>query len=368
MSAATTTDSREEPLLVVNGLAKEFASRHGAGARVRAVDQVSFSIMKGETLALVGESGCGKSTIGRMVMRLIEPTAGSITYGGTELTRLHGKALLPFRRRLQIVFQDPYSSLNPRKTIFQALSEPLKVHRLAKGSELRGRVGRLLELVGMPASYADRYPRELSGGQRQRIGVARALTVNPGLIVCDEPVSSLDASVQAQIVNLLMDLQRELGLSYLFVSHDLLVVRHIARRVAVMYLGRIVETASTEQVFQQPRHPYTRALIDATPTLDGSPGKRGGMLEGELPNPLSPPSGCHFHPRCPHAREICARERPALEELSGGGSVACHFWRELPPLETPSAADASPATTRMRRLKSAFQASPVRMTDKEVLA
>ena len=267
---------------------------------------------KAKTLALVGESGCGKSTTGRLVTRLIEPSAGWVRYRDEDLTHLRGRKLLPYRRKLQIIFQDPYASLNPRMTVADVLGELLRIHNLASGPGVGRRIAELLDMVGLPASHARRYPHEFSGGQRQRVGIARALALDPRLIVCDEPVSALDVSVQAQIVNLLKDIQVELDLSYLFISHDLMVVRHMADRIAVMYLGRIVEAAPTDDLFAAPRHPYTRALLNVIPLPD--PGRRAArqVVEGDVPSPIAPPPGCHFHPRCPFATERCKVEAPQL--------------------------------------------------------
>ncbi|WP_207536879.1 ABC transporter ATP-binding protein [Sabulicella rubraurantiaca] len=318
-------------LLEAEGIAKHYPVRQGlirakTVGTVRAVDGVSFSVRKGETLALVGESGCGKSTTARLVLRLIEPSAGHVRFDGVDITTLDRAALRAFRRRAQIVFQDPYASLNPRFTVAETLREPLEVHGIGDGRSRKARVEELLSLVGLAPYHAARYGHEFSGGQRQRIGIARALAAGPDLVVCDEPVSALDVSIQAQVVNLLRDLQRRLGLAYLFIAHDLAVVKHVADRVAVMYLGRIVEVAEKNELFRNPRHPYTRALLAAIPHPD--PARRGRIvpLGGDLPSPLNPPSGCRFRTRCPFAQEICAKEDPALED-----GVACHFRDELPP-------------------------------------
>ncbi|MCW8084648.1 ABC transporter ATP-binding protein [Sabulicella glaciei] len=318
-------------LLEAEGIAKHYPVRQGlirakTIGTVRAVDGVSFSVRKGETLALVGESGCGKSTTARLVLRLIEPSAGHVRFEGVDITTLDRAALRAFRRRAQIVFQDPYASLNPRLTVAETLREPLEVHGIGDGRSRKARVEELLSLVGLAPYHAARYGHEFSGGQRQRIGIARALAAGPDLVVCDEPVSALDVSIQAQVVNLLRDLQRRLGLAYLFIAHDLAVVKHVADRVAVMYLGRIVEVAEKNELFRNPRHPYTRALLAAIPHPD--PTRRGRIvpLGGDLPSPLNPPSGCRFRTRCPFAQEICAKEDPPLED-----GVACHFRDELPP-------------------------------------
>jgi oligopeptide/dipeptide ABC transporter ATP-binding protein len=317
------------PLLRVQALTKYFPIRSGILQRVtgqvKAVDGVSFDVAEGETLALVGESGCGKTTTGRALLRLIEPTSGAVTFRGIDLLALKGEALRRMRRHLQIVFQDPYGSLNPRMTVGAAIREGLIVHALAEGAEADKRVARLLDEVGLRAEYAQRYPHEFSGGQRQRIGIARALAVEPSFIVCDEPVSALDVSVQAQVVNLLRDLQRDRGLSYLFIAHDLAVVAHMADRVAVMYLGRIVELAPRRTLFSNARMPYTKALLSAVPVPDPSAQRQRILLPGDPPSPANPPSGCVFHPRCPHPLKdaACTRIVPPLEEKSPGHFVAC---------------------------------------------
>lgn len=318
-----------EPLLTVSGLAKHFPIRSGLFRRVtghvKAVDGVSFTVNAGETLALVGESGCGKTTTGRALLRLIEPTAGTVEFDGVNVLSLRGEALRKMRRRMQIVFQDPYGSLNPRMTIGAAIREGLIVHKLAEGAAADTRVQSLLEEVGLRPEYSTRYPHEFSGGQRQRVGIARALAVEPRFIVCDEPVSALDVSVQAQVVNLLRDLQRDRGLAYLFIAHDLAVVAHMANRVAVMYLGRIVEIASRASLFSMPLMPYTQALLSAVPVPDPRVKRQRLLLPGEPPSPANPPTGCVFHPRCPHpARDAaCAAIVPPLEEKAPGHFVAC---------------------------------------------
>jgi oligopeptide transport system ATP-binding protein len=319
-------------LLEVRDLVKHYPVSSGILGRqvglVRAVDGVSFTIRRGETLGLVGESGCGKTTTGRCILQLERPTSGSVRFDGQELTTLSPAALRAVRRRIQVIFQDPYSSLNPRMTVSQIVGEPLLVHRLVPDADAQAaRVQELLRQVGLLPQHGRRYPHELSGGQRQRVGIARALALEPSLIICDEPVSALDVSIQAQIINLLEDLRRELGLTYLFVAHDLSVVRHISDRVAVMYLGRIVEIADRQALYEAPRHPYTQALLSAVPIPDPlvEAQRERVVLAGEVPSPLHPPHGCAFHPRCPIAVEDCHRIRPDLRDLGAGHQAACHL-------------------------------------------
>jgi oligopeptide transport system ATP-binding protein len=319
------------PLLEVLDLKVHFPVQPGvfrpAQAWVKAVDGVSFSIAPGETLGLVGESGCGKTTLGRAIVRLTAPTSGSVLFDGEDIAKLSGAAWRARRRKVQMIFQDPYGSLNPRTTIEEAIGEALDIHRLAADrAARRARVAELLKSVGLDPAYAQRYPHEFSGGQRQRIGIARALAVEPELIVCDEPVSALDVSVQAQIINLLQDLQQQHGLAYLFIAHDLAVVEHISRRVMVMYLGRVVELADAPGLIRTPKHPYTQALISAVPTVDSQTKRQRIVLPGDVPSPIQPPLGCPFHPRCPVAdARRCRNEVPALRELAPGHWTACHL-------------------------------------------
>lgn len=321
-----------KPLLRVKGLKKYFPVKKGLLARtagyVKAVDDVSFHVNEGETLGIVGESGCGKSTTGRMLMRLLEPTEGIVEFDGKELTALSSEEMRKTRRDIQMVFQDPYASLNPRHTIERILSEPLQVHGVKSAKERREKVHEFLEVVGLSAFHAKRYPHQFSGGQRQRIGIARALMTNPKLIIADEPVSALDVSIQAQVLNLMQDLQKEFNLTYIFIAHDLGVVRHISDRVGVMYLGKMVEVAESEQLYAKPLHPYTQALLSAVPVPDPDFTKEEVLLEGDMPNPANPPTGCTFHTRCPFKMDICSQVVPQLVELEDGHSVACHLYNE----------------------------------------
>jgi len=352
-------------LLEAENLVKHFVAERSVFGRptafVKAVDGVSFHVNAGETLALVGESGCGKSTVSRLVLRLIEPDSGSIRFDGRDLLALDANALRAFRRQAQIIFQDPYASLNPRMTVNQILSEPLALHDLVPPDRRRARVDEILRLVGLEPRFARRYPHEFSGGQRQRIAIARALAVEPKLIICDEPVSALDVSIRSQILNLLRDLQDRLGLAYIFVSHDLAVVKHIADRVAVMNLGGIVETADADALFAAPRHPYSRALLSAIPVPKPQAKRSRIVLQGEMPSALNPPSGCRFHTRCPHVIARCRSEVPPLIADNAGHATACHRIAELPPAEAilPHDGAFSPA---LEKLVAAFG------TDTEVAA
>ncbi|WP_036793210.1 ABC transporter ATP-binding protein [Pleomorphomonas koreensis] len=321
--------AKQEPLVVVENLVKHFPVKIGAfgnqSAVVHAIDGVSFAIYKGETLGLVGESGCGKSTTGFALLQLHKATSGSVKFDGVDLSKLPAKDLRAMRKRVQIVFQDPYSTLNPRMTIGEALAEPMRVHKICPEKDIQGRVARLIRDVGLNPNVANRYPHEFSGGQRQRICIARALASDPEFIVCDEPISALDVSIQAQIINLLMDIQEKYNLTYLFIAHDLAVVRHISDRVAVMYLGKIMEIAGKDELFGRPLHPYTKALLSAVPEADPDVerGRKRIILQGDVSNAIDPPSGCRFHPRCAHARPMCAGEVPELEDRGEGHFVAC---------------------------------------------
>lgn len=324
--------SSNEILLHVDNLVKHFPIHRGiiiqrqVGA-VHAVDGVSFDIVQGETLGLVGESGCGKSTTGRTILQLYRPTSGSVMFEGKDLAKMKGEELRKTRRRMQMIFQDPYASLNPRMTVGEIIGEPMVIHNTHSGKELQERVESLLKLVGLNPAFSNRYPHEFSGGQRQRIGVARALALSPSLIVCDEPISALDVSIQAQVVNLLEDLQAEMGLTYLFIAHDLSMVRHISKRVAVMYLGIIVELAERNELYLHPLHPYTQALLSAVPIPDpmAEENRHRIILQGDVPSPVNPPSGCRFRTRCPLAAKICEEAKPEFREVSPGHFVACHM-------------------------------------------
>ena len=316
------------PLIDVRGLVKHFPIHGGILqrriAQVQAVDGVDFTIRRGETLGLVGESGCGKTTVGRLLLRLIEPTAGQIWFDGHDIAHVSGSALKPYRRRMQIIFQDPFASLDPRTPIGDSIGEGLRIHRMGTGAERRARVSRMMDMVGLQPFHARRYPHEFSGGQRQRIGIARALVLEPDLVVCDEPVSALDVSIQAQVLNLLKSLQRELGLTFLFIAHNMGVVEHISDRVAVMYLGKIVEVSSRVDMFHAPQHPYTQALMSAIPIPEPGLVRQRIILKSDVPSPVNPPSGCHFHPRCPEAMAVCARLEPPLVSVGPGHLAACH--------------------------------------------
>ncbi|GAA5236515.1 ATP-binding cassette domain-containing protein [Verticiella sediminum] len=350
------TNPAGAPLLRVRELRKHYpvGGLFGKRGRVAAVDGVSFDIAAGETLGLVGESGCGKSTTGRLILRLIEASSGTVEFRGEDLTRLDRAAMTSRRRDIQLVFQDPYSSLNPSMTVRELIAEPLIVHRVDMLSGVDRRVADLLGMVGLKPEHMHRYPHEFSGGQRQRIGIARALALDPQLLVCDEPVSALDVSVQAQVLNLLRDLQLRTGVGMLFISHDLMAVRYVAHRVAVMYLGKLVETAPTGAMFAAPRHPYTRALLDAVPTLQPENRPRT-VLQGDLPSPLNPPEGCHFHPRCAYATARCRQEAPRLSGDGDGHASACHHWRDLPPWPGLSPSLTAPPPPRLARLLERFR-------------
>ncbi len=324
------TEISEDVLLSVQNLKKYFPIRRGILVQkhvgdVKAVDGVSFDVKHGETLGLVGESGCGKSTTGRTLLRLLEPTGGKVFFEGKDISKLPLEGMRKMRNQMQMIFQDPYASLNPRMTVGDIIGEPLLIHSKLNNSAREKKVRELLDVVGLSPYHGARYPHEFSGGQRQRIGIARALSVNPKLIVCDEPVSALDVSIQAQVINLLEDLQTEFNLTYIFIAHDLSVVKHISDRVAVMYLGKIVELASSEELYRNPRHPYTIALLSAVPVPDPAHKKERIILTGDVPSPVNPPKGCHFHTRCPQAKDICRQEEPVFKEIGEGHFAACHF-------------------------------------------
>jgi oligopeptide transport system ATP-binding protein len=347
------------PLLEVRHVVKHFPIKSGLlidheVGRVRAVDDVSLTVNRGETLGLVGESGCGKSTLCRTILQLLQPTSGSVKFEGEELAGRSRRALRPLRREMQMIFQDPYASLNPRKRVGQIVGDPLKLQGVASGNDLKRQVQELLDRVGLSAEHYNRYPHEFSGGQRQRIGIARALALRPKLIVADEPVSALDVSIQAQIINLLDDLQDEFGLTYIFVAHDLGVVRHVSDRIAVMYLGKIVETATSDQLYSNPVHPYTVALLSAVPIPDPkrNQAREPLVLEGDVPSPVNPPSACRFHTRCPWATEICSETEPPLRDFDKGRIAACHHPRNV------SAAQASGAEVVPESPQSAGEVSP----------
>lgn len=326
------------PLLEVRGLTKHFPVSKGVilsrlGETVKAVDDVTFSVEQGETLGLVGESGCGKSTTGRCIIRLLEPTSGSIHFDGVDVRKLRGRRLKAFRRDVQFIFQDPYASLNPRMTFGEIMSEPLVIHGIGTRREREQRCKEMLEIVGLNPEHIHRYPHEFSGGQRQRCGIARALMLRPKMIICDEPVSALDVSIQAQIINLLEELQAEFGLTYLFIAHDLAVIRHICDRVAVMYLGKVVELGGWREVYNDPHHPYTQSLLSAAPVPDPEKQRQRSriILTGDVPSPVKPPSGCRFHTRCPIAQfPLCSEEEPPLREVAPGHQAACHFAKSFP--------------------------------------
>jgi len=316
------SEHKSDILVQAEGLVKHFIDK---GAAVQAVSNVNLTIYRGETLCLVGESGCGKSTLGRLLLRLIEPTAGKVVFDGEDISTMKANGLRNVRRKMQLIFQDPYASLDPRMSVGKIVGEPLKIHRVGDAASQSAKVDELLGVVGIPIEYKGRYPHQFSGGQRQRIGIARALALNPELVVCDEPVSALDVSIQAQILNLLHDLQQQYSLTYLFITHDLGVVRYIATRVCVMFLGKICEIGSTEEIFQSPRHPYTHFLLASTPTPDPTKRKEDkDILLGDVPSPINPPSGCRFHKRCPYMEEICTQKEPPLHDTNGH-LCACHF-------------------------------------------
>jgi oligopeptide transport system ATP-binding protein len=336
MAANGATNGTGETLLEVENLKMYFPITQGIILQrrvgyVRAVDDVTFAIKKGETLGLVGESGCGKSTTGRAILQLYRPTGGRVSFEGRDLVQMKGGDLRRMRRKMQMIFQDPYASLNPRMTVGSIIGEPLEIHNLARGREKQDRVQELLRTVGLNPYFANRYPHEFSGGQRQRIGIARALAVEPSFIVCDEPISALDVSIQAQVINLLEELQAKLGLTYLFIAHDLAVVRHISDRVAVMYVGKLVELTDRDSLYEDPLHPYTRALLSAVPVPDPvvERQRRRMILVGDVPSPVNPPAGCRFNPRCPWAEDNCRTDEPPLAEVKPGHWAACHYWKEI---------------------------------------
>ena len=351
-----------ETLLHIENLKKHFPVKLGAfgqkSAIVYALDDASFDIVEGETLSLVGESGCGKSTTGFAILNLHQPTSGRVIYRGEDIAQFDEARMRPIRRDLQIVFQDPYSTLNPRMTVGETLAEPLLLHTDLAAGDRRGRVAELLHTVGLRPEHAQRYPHEFSGGQRQRIAIARALAVEPKLIVCDEPVSALDVSIRSQILNLLRSLQQRLGLAYIFISHDLAVVRHIATRVAVMYLGRIVESAACDALFAEPRHPYTQALLSAVPVVAASERRQRRILPGDPPSPLAPPPGCHLHPRCPYCRDVCTSVHPQLTDDGAAHATACHLWRDIVSSTLPATAAGPEFSAGLRRLFRAFETRP----------
>jgi oligopeptide/dipeptide ABC transporter ATP-binding protein len=353
MSSSTEPAPAQDVIVSVDGLKKHFGGERqfpvGRSPLIRAVDGVSLDVRRGETFAIVGESGCGKSTLARLILRLIEPTAGTVRFDGVDITAIGEEQMRQLRREMQIIFQDPFSSLNPRMTVGALIAEPLAVHGISSGTARANRVSDILRKVGLPPEHAERYPHEFSGGQRQRIGIARALATGPRLVIGDEPVSALDVSIRAQVINLLEDLKGDLGLTLILVAHDLAVIRHTSDRIAVMYLGEIVELADRDALFDTPRHPYTRSLIAAIPVP--VPGARLAreLLQGDPPSPAAPPPGCRFHTRCPHAEAICKSERPILRQLAPGHTAACHLAERLPP-SPPVAAVAASSDAKRRRL------------------